>query len=71
VTTYRNHLPQRISDYFKDNPDEELTYADVQTKFSARPRTVERAVQVLCEDGVLERVHVVRKKRSLLIKDAV
>lgn len=58
-------LIARINQFFKDNPDEELTYADLAAKFGVSPETAHRRVSDAVREGEpIESVHVIRAKRS-------
>jgi hypothetical protein len=53
-------LPKRLTDYFAENPDEELTIEIAILKFDAKPTAVATAISRLCEAGILESVRVIR-----------
>jgi hypothetical protein len=47
--------------FFRDNPDEELTMADLMVKFSASESAIYSAVTRLAKRRELESVHVIRR----------
>lgn len=51
--------PARLRLFFETNPDEELTYADIQDKFSCSYQSAVKSVKKL---GELESVFVIRLK---------
>ena len=58
-------LPERIMAFFRDNPDEELSYGDMAAKFGVPKERVREVVYGLMAGrakGVLESVQVVRLK---------
>lgn len=57
-------LIHRVQGFFEANHDEELSHADVRLKFGAGKRNAENAVARLVRDGVIESVHVIRRRRS-------
>ena len=54
----RSALHVRLLDFFKANPDEELTRADIMTKFSACESGVAKALAEVRSE--VESVHVIR-----------
>lgn len=52
----------RISKFFRDNPDEELTPQQVMEKFSISDATDSKCMQELEACGQIERVFVVRNR---------
>ena len=59
--TYRtNSLPSKLLEFFAARPDEELTYADIVTKWGGSAANAQWAVGRLVETGELESVHVIR-----------
>lgn len=56
----RNGLPYLLMEFFRANPDEELTFKQVAVKFGSNPSTVSNAVARLVGDGMIENVRVVR-----------
>lgn len=54
--------PQRLLDFFAQNPDEELTLSDVATKLGACHRSARVLVNRLCRAGDLQVIKIVRKK---------
>jgi transcriptional regulator GlxA family with amidase domain len=56
----RNSLLGRIVAFYQNNPDEELTYADMAVKFGVDERTVQSRVSDGVRAGYLERTYVVR-----------
>jgi hypothetical protein len=57
-------LGTKLMQFFKANPDEELTYDDAVAKFGCTPRLLSATVYNLVRDQKLERVTVVRVKRQ-------
>lgn len=51
-----------IAAFFLDNPEEELTYEQVQIKFSVPRSTAKAALRDLYAEGLLESVRVIRLK---------
>lgn len=63
--TNPDKLPSRILSFFADNPDEELTYADIAAKFEVSQELARRTVRDLMDGrakSLLESVHIVRLK---------
>lgn len=62
----RDRLPAKILGYFEANPDEELSYADMATKFGVTVDQIRMAMRTLMHDAppVLESVHVIRTRRK-------
>lgn len=54
-------LMQRLVRFFKENPDEELTYPDICAKFGCSYGGAKNAVFNLRQEGALECAHVIRK----------
>jgi Fic family protein len=48
--------------FYADNPQEELSFADIVKKYGCSLWTARQAVYELQRDGVLESVHVVRTR---------
>jgi Fic family protein len=48
--------------FYRDNPQEELSFADIVKKYGCSLWTARQAVYELQRDGVLESVHVVRTR---------
>lgn len=57
-------LFSRLRQFYEDNPDEELSFADAALKFGATRRNVESVVEQLRKLGVLESVHVIRRREK-------
>jgi len=57
-------LTQRVQAYFEANAEEELCYTDMALKFGAGIDQLRWSVQVLSRRGLLESVHVVRRRDS-------
>jgi len=56
-----NSVAQRVARFFRDNPDEELTYADLAVKFpEVALGTLRDIVKKLSARGEVESVHVIR-----------
>ncbi len=51
-----------LTQFYTDNPDEELTFADIATKYGCSLWTARTAVYNLQREGVLESVHVIRTR---------
>ena len=51
---------QRVRRYFRDNPDDELTYAEMMEKFSLNRCRVYELVKLMREEELVEAVHIVR-----------
>ncbi|MCW1958147.1 MAG: hypothetical protein KIH64_006295 [Mycobacterium sp.] len=60
---------QRIRAFFAANPEEELTFAMLQSKFGCTLWTARRAVYDLIEAGDLESVHVVRRRERGIARE--
>ena len=56
----------KLRAFFAANPDEELTYSDMLTKFECSRRRLEDAIRELKQDGEFESIHVIRVARGLL-----
>jgi biotin operon repressor len=54
-------LVARLTEFYTDNPDEELTYALIREKFGMSRGVVEKAIATLRRVGFLESVHVIRR----------
>lgn len=57
-----NGVPQRFIDYFKANPDEELTFPDITVKFGITTNYARNLVRLLAPTLGLEVVKIVRRK---------
>ncbi|WP_421883243.1 hypothetical protein [Methylibium sp.] len=57
-----NGVPQRLIDYFKANPDEELTFPDITVKFGISTGYARDLVRSLAPTLGLEVVRIVRRK---------
>ncbi len=68
-TRYRgfssDSLENRIRQFFLNNPDEELSYMDMATKFDCSRDSARNAVAELRKAGMLESLHVVRMRDRL------
>lgn len=64
----RNSVQDRLSQFFADNPDEELSYDDITAKFNCSRGTAEQAVSRLKADRLLESVHVIRLRTKGMSK---
>jgi hypothetical protein len=53
-------LAKRIHRFFVANPDEELTYTDVQVKFDCTRTAAHAAIKDLVRTDEVESVHVIR-----------
>lgn len=56
----RGAFPDKLLEFFVNNPDEELTYDDIAAKFDVNRHQAMNAVNRLHQAGKLESVHVVR-----------
>ena len=56
----KGSVAHKMLEFFEQNPDEELTMTDVQTKFGGCPNTVSGAVKR--HSQLLEYAHVIRLK---------
>lgn len=55
---------ERLRQFFAANPDEELTRADIMTKFDVPASTVDSALKRMSEAGELAPAHVWRPVRK-------
>jgi len=62
-------LTRRITSYFQSNPDEELSIADMATKFGCTKHCVTTAIGRIKPEGVIESVHVVRLRARGIASD--
>lgn len=53
-------VTERLRRFFALNPFEELSVDDIMVKFDCAFGTARNAVEVMCQDGLLERVSVYR-----------
>jgi hypothetical protein len=53
-------LGARITAFFRDNPDEELTYPIIAAKFGCSVPSARFAVKQLVKERTIESLHVVR-----------
>ena len=61
MTMQSSGLRTKLAEFFDANPDEELTFQDIQVKWGVSIACCSRAVRILCEEGLLEdRPRVVR-----------
>ncbi len=58
-----NSKAGRIREFFKNNPDEELTKEDVEVKFGLTQRQAGSALDNLRDAGFLESHHLYRLKK--------
>ena len=63
LTTGR--VPERIAQYFADNPDEELTMEDARLIFDLKKVSLHETLCRLRALGIVETVHLVRAKRGV------
>lgn len=54
-------LLNRVRKFFLENPEEELTPAQLATKFDCSLKQAHKAAQYLRSTGVVESVHVIRR----------
>lgn len=57
------YLPQRIVDFFAENPDEELTMNDAMVKFDCTSRQLHETLIRLRSVGVIETPKLIRRAR--------
>lgn len=55
--------PQRLVDFFTQNPSEELTHRDIAAKLGVTYDGARTMVSRLCKAGDIEVVHIVRLRR--------
>ena len=55
---------QRITWFYIENPDEELSIPDIEVKFGLKKQTAQDAVAKLISGGKFERVDVVRRREK-------
>jgi len=60
-----NSLRARVRRFYRDNPGEYLTYADMQQKFDCTYQQAATVVHALAGEGLLETVSVVRAKEGV------
>lgn len=66
----RNSVAERIAAFFRDNPDEELTFEDIAVKFSCTKQNASMAISRIADDGMnIESVRVVRMKHMGMARD--
>jgi len=66
-----NSIAQRVAKFFRDNPEEELTYPDLAVKFpEAAMGTLREIVKRLGARGEVESVHVIRNPSMGRMRDA-
>lgn len=63
-------LRDRIVRFYEQNPDEELTHADIHAKFGVTRKNTEQALILLRKEGLLESVHVVRLRRKGIAQES-
>lgn len=64
-TLRRNGLPQRLADFFRDNPGEELLYEDARIKFDCTAQQLSDALgRLRAVGGGVESVHVIRARAA-------
>lgn len=64
VDKSNNGLSKRLTKFYEDNPEEELTYEDICTKFEVSYSQAKNAVQYLARSGLVEGVYLIRRKKS-------
>ena len=72
ITTTRTKpdtMTGRVEQFFKDNPDEELTYSLMAKKWDLTRMQVAQIVKTLTGRGVLESVHVIRNRQKGIAHD--
>jgi DNA-binding Lrp family transcriptional regulator len=70
TTRYPRCLPAKIIKFFSENPDEELTYANLSKKFNAKFPAISHAVKELVADGIIEDCpRVIRKRKTPFLGD--
>lgn len=60
----RPGIVKRLQAFYAANPDEELTFGAIMTKFGCSLWTARHAVYALVEIGDLESVHVIRRREK-------
>lgn len=63
-------LANRVAQFFRDNPQEELTFPMVCAKFDAKEATAYDVIGQMKREGLLETVYVIRPTRELRDKPA-
>lgn len=59
-------LSAELRRFFSDNPDEELTYSDIEIKFGCSPGSARSAVAHLRSVGEpIEAVHLIRRQAGV------
>ena len=62
MSMHATGLRTKLAEFFDNNPDEELTFHDIQAKWGVSIACCSRAVRMLCEEGMLEdRPRIVRR----------
>lgn len=60
-----NSLYARMLDFFRQNPEEELTYDDAEAKFGAPRGSIVNAMSRAKQEGEpVESVHLIRRRRG-------
>ncbi len=57
----RGSIPDRIGEFFANNPDEHLTFDDAMVKFDCSRIALTNALAKLSKRGVCEPVYLIRK----------
>lgn len=59
-----NSLRARVRRFFRENPGEFLTYADMQQKFDCTYQQAATVVHALTSEGLLETVNLIRRAEA-------
>ena len=59
-----NSLTARVRRFFKDNPDEFLSYADMQAKFDCTYQQASEVVHRLSKEQSIESINFIRAKEA-------
>lgn len=60
----RGRMPERIAQFFADNPDEELTYEDARAKWGLTKAQLHETLTRLRSLQCVETVQLIRAKRG-------
>jgi Fic family protein len=65
MTLPEQGLRAKLIKFFEANPEEELTFQDIQEKYEVGVACCSRAVRMLADEGLVEdKPRVIRKARS-------
>lgn len=68
MSAYQDGVRARLTKFFADNPDEELTMQKIADKYDVGIERVRDVVVELCQTGQLEHVRVVRARQKGIAK---